>query len=94
VIAPFTLGPEQADAVRAARRAVYGAVLQDWTPQDSGETGRDAERLNEALGRLHANAASLKRDAAFGAGADQVEEASVSGAVRLLSSRGSPSSAK
>jgi len=49
VIVPTRLGLKQVDAVRAARRAVYGAVLQDWTPRDRAKLGEMLERLNEAL---------------------------------------------
>lgn len=49
VIEATALGLKQVEVVRAARRAVYGAVLQDWTRQDRAKLGEMLERLNEAL---------------------------------------------
>jgi DNA-binding MarR family transcriptional regulator len=49
VIAATALGLEQVDAVRQARRLVYGTVLKDYTPEEKRELAVVLERFTEAL---------------------------------------------
>jgi len=49
VIEPTALGLKQVEAVRAARRSLYGTILQDWTPQDRAKLAEMLERLSAAL---------------------------------------------
>jgi len=49
VIAATPLGLQQVDAVRQARRVVYGAVLKDYSDADKRELAVVLERFTEAL---------------------------------------------
>lgn len=49
VIAATALGLQQVDAVRQARRVVYGAVLKDYSEADRRELAVVLERFVEAL---------------------------------------------
>ena len=49
VIAATPLGLQQVEAVRRARRVLYGTVLKDYTPAEKGELATALERFNEAL---------------------------------------------
>ena len=49
VIAATALGLQQVDAVRQARRAVYGAVLKDYSEAEKLELALVLERFTEAL---------------------------------------------
>jgi len=49
VIAATPLGLQQVDAVRRARRVVYGAVLKDYSEDDRRELAVVLERFVEAL---------------------------------------------
>lgn len=49
VIEATEAGLKQVDAVRAARRALYGSVLADWPDDDRSALAAYLERLNDAL---------------------------------------------
>ena len=50
VIEATALGLRQVDAVRAARRELYGTVLRDYSDQDRRDLATALERLTAALG--------------------------------------------
>jgi hypothetical protein len=49
VIEATALGLKQVDAVRAARRALYGTVLAGWADEDRSALAAYLMRLNDAL---------------------------------------------
>src|SRR3954447_1663542 len=49
VIEATRLGLHQVDAVREARRALYGTVLRDYSPQERRELAETLERFTAAL---------------------------------------------
>jgi DNA-binding MarR family transcriptional regulator len=49
LIAATPVGLKNVDAVRAARRELYGTLLADWTDADRRQLGELLDRLNAAL---------------------------------------------
>jgi DNA-binding MarR family transcriptional regulator len=49
VVAATPLGLEQVEAVREARRILYGTVLHDYTAEEKRDLAGALERFNEAL---------------------------------------------